>query len=1078
MVTVAWKLVKVDRTNPWRWSVRASGVKNLLKFFRVIWGLESLLAITSSHSFSHSQLIIYAIAYYDYCPLQLFHELSRNLDLRMLVPEKSRNNQQTSTRLDPWMPLSKVPDKSRMTTSQTRTLLDETSDGITGTSDQNTTYSHCNGNGYNLLKKSVEMSQNFNGYSGTPHCSPPPHANNDFTGLMGSLISPGPGPATPLQQAFGVPFYHAAAWQNGGQGNYNFSVPFQGAPVNEDAWNQNGGEEYMTLGQEEDEDEDEGSLMVVDDTEILKNLQNKQQLNQNSGVSNRVQAANHETSVKLGQLPNLASSSPLALPHPRLQGPTIPAPALGTKSPMVNDSAARAAELRAKLLAKRPSTTASPRASPAVNKAELPNATKTNAQELQKQTNGARTAKVKTEDASKILAVQATAATKADEKSTSKPQEQPQGKPVKDDEFEHLFAQARNAADSAKPNAKMTNGSRLGRASAEKPVDLPTNNLKQTKLAVSDNRPALQKNHSSSEMSEGEIHSGPSSPIPILAPPSPKATETKESKQADQDKNEKIMRQNEVNKAYQPLRTSKQPATEPAKTGPKMPDRSKAEPLPSPKLSNKQLKQQAWKQKNGYAGSHDLYPDSRRDREWDRARDLNGRDDERDSKKPSASQAFANSAQVERAARRRLSDDEIRRQQRTEDNARRAAEYKKNLDAQRTAASKKTLDSSKVISSPKDDRRQEAEPRASQPTRPNERDGSTAIQLRIDTQMPTVDLATAEQDINTVMLSPTGQNLEGNEDINDWLELTEYHDLAHREKRLTWFRKKRALDVQRAEVEREEQLELQERSMLKRSQSVLPPNASPNTTRRASIVHAKMPPPALPLKEANNVGIKIKDSALSAGLPTSQTPTATLKRQHAEDDVDTRRMQPADKIARIDINGHAANEKPLTSPASVKGEGSAVRGDRYIPRQGRSRSPGFKRRSLSPRRQRRSRSPSPYGNRTFSSGNGFPRHLRTCHNCGQPGHIVNECTEPRRDGKEWNRTSEYQQWVSPNYRGRNPVAVARGGGNRSPHPRAGGNGNRSRYSSVGKTEDGEPGSGRENIGGASLRLEDGGQYRR
>lgn len=822
----------------------------------------------------------------------------------------------------------------------------------------------------------------------------------------------------------------------------------------------------MALDQEREEgDEDADSLMVVDDTEILKNLQNNQQFNQIGEVSSHSQAVNYEPPVKPGQLPNLASSSPLALPHPRLQGLTGPAPALVTKSPVVNDSAARAAELRAKLLAKRPSTTASPRASPAVKKAELSNATHINAQGLHEPE--ARRTKLKTDDASRNASAQATAATKADEKPRSKPQEQPQGIPVKDDEFETLFAAARNAADTAKPNAKMTNGSHTGRATAEKPADPPFNSERLTKPAVSDSRPALPKNHSSSEMSEGEIHSGP--PSPTVVPPPPNATETNENKHADQDNNEKLTRQNEVNKAYQPLKTSKQPTTTPAKTGLKMADQSKAEQTPSPKLSNKQLKQQVRKQKHSFAGSHDLYPDSRRDREWDQTRNPNGRDDDRDSRRPSVAQA-SNPAQVERDFRR-PSDDEIRRQ-RTEDNARRAAEYKKNLQA------KKASDSSKVSSSPKDGRRQEADSRASQTSkRPIDRDEPNATQLRIDTQIPTVESATGEQDLDTMMLSPSGQTAE-DEDINDWLELTEYYDQTHREKRLTWFRKKRALDIQRAEVEREEQLELQERSMLKRAQSVLPANTTSKVIRRASIAHTKMPPPPLPLREANNVGIKIKDSALSAGLPTSQTVTTTLKRQHTEDDMDSRRVQPADKIARTDLNGHAANEKPLTSPTSAKGEGSAVRGDRYIPRQGRSRSPGFRRRSLSPRRQRHSRSPSPYGNRTYSTGNGFPRHLRTCHNCGQPGHIVNECTEPRRDGKEWNRPIEYQQWISPNYRGRNPVAVARGGGNRSPHIRGGGNGNRSRYSSIGQTEDAETGSGRENIGIASLRLEDGGQPRR
>ena len=655
----------------------------------------------------------------------------------------------------------------------------------------------------------VEMSQNLNGYRGTPHGSPPPNTNNDFTGLMGSLISPGHTPATPLQQAFNMPIYNSTTtWPNVGQGSYSFNLPFQGSPTNQDAWTQNGANGFMALGLGEVENEDQSSLMVVDDTDILKNLQDRQQLSQNGGTSTHTPVTNHELPVRPGQLPDLATSSPLVLSHPRLQGSTTPAPALVTKSPMINENAARAAELRAKLLAKRSSTTASPRASPAVKKAELASNTQSSTKELHK--NGLLSRKAKIEDASKQAAVQATAATKPEEKSTDKPQEQSQGKVIKDDEFEHLFAPARNAADAAQPDAEMTNGSHTNGASFEKPpADLPINGVKVAKAAVSEVRPALQKTGGSSEMSEGEIHSGPSSPI--VARPSPNTAEMKEGKQDDQEKKEKLTRQNEVTRAYQPLKPTTQTTRDSTKSSPHMPDHSKAERVPSPKLSNKQLKQQAWKQRNGYATFHDTYPDSRRDRDLDRDRNANSRDDDRDSRRASTSQAFANPAQVEQDTRRRLSDDEFRRLQRTEENARRAADYKKYLETHRVAASRKSSDSSKALASPKEARSQETEPRAPQATkRLNDRHGSHATPLRIDTQMPTVESATGEQDVNIMMFSPIGNTVEDDEDVSDWLELTEYYDLAHRQKRLTWFRKKRALDIQRAELEREEQMELQE----------------------------------------------------------------------------------------------------------------------------------------------------------------------------------------------------------------------------------------------------------------------------
>lgn len=139
--------------------------------------------------------------------------------------------------------------------------------------------------------------------------------------------------------------------------------------------------------------------------------------------------------------------------------------------------------------------------------------------------------------------------------------------------------------------------------------------------------------------------------------------------------------------------------------------------------------------------------------------------------------------------------------------------------------------------------------------------------------------------------------------------MTEYHDEDYRKRKLSRFRKKRELDAARAELEREDQMELEERSHRAQT-TVSPPNNvfSPSVLRRASIAtiaHTKMPPPPLPLqprRESNSDG-------------PSMASTPTLKRQHAELDTDAR---PVEKFARTDTNGnHTRGSSPATS---VKGE--------------------------------------------------------------------------------------------------------------------------------------------------------------
>ena len=859
--------------------------------------------------------------------------------------------------------------------------------------------------------------------------------------------------------------------------------------MNQTAWHANGQQAYIPQDDEDDE------LFTIDDTDILG--PNNQQANRNAGRSDNTHSPHHIQQIRPDQLHNHASSSPL--PQPQFQNVTAGGPSQMTKSPAVN-SAVRAAELRAKLLANKSSNAASRQGSPAVKPNEQTDTKKTNVQELLRQTNGVLATHSGTHASGETTAQAHEGKEKIE--STLPALDRSPGKTVTNMDFEFLFAEAQNAANARKSEIGVKN-----RIQGNETNDIKigvSKEVRRTEAATQSLQPALKKSISSSELSEpGEIHSETASPI--LAKQSARMAETLEAKQAKEDKKEKLMRQNEVKKAYQPLKGSRAPQSESTadswgksaadslasalahKTNSKaadnlrMPPEPRIEPEPSTKSVRLESQQQLARPISGLrGGEHEsslMHEESRRDQHRDRARDYDRRDDER-VRRPLSSQQHSKEPDFRRdvdGRRQKLMDDNAKR---TEENARRAAEYKKNLEAQRAAFRQTAPENSR---SREEGHKREA---GASPARMSTINASGKEPFQNDDNMNSRNNESGDdgQDPYPVMLSPGLQDAEGNQDLSDWLELTKYHDQEFREKRLGLFRKKRALELQQAELEREEQ-ELQGIPFVARAQSTKPTSSPPKSSRRPSVVNPKMPPPPLPLKEANNdVGIKIKDSALSASLPSSQNTTPTLKRHHAEDDTESRRLQPADKLARLDMNGHTTDEKILTSPANVKGTNTRVKlestplenrisredSDRFTSRQrGRSRSPETRRRSVSPHRRRYLDGYSPEPQASFSRNhNGIARDSRTCHNCGQSGHYQHQCREPRRDGKEWTTSPGYQQWVSPNYRGRNPLS--------KPDIRSGED--RPRYSSVGKSDDGVMGNPRDNIGSRHLNLEAGGQY--
>jgi len=881
------------------------------------------------------------------------------------------------------------------------------------------------------------MAQNVNN-RGAHHGSPPSHQPNGYEDLMGSLKSPGlVGPATPFQQ----PGFAPAQWpmqlnwqQNASQGNFPYRMSSQMSPVNQLSWTQNGQEGYVPFSQEEEDDD----LFTVDDTELVVQT-DQQHSSRKVGTSGNMEISQSRQQVQPGQLASLIPSSPLTLPPPQMQAGIASGPPTVSISPKANNAAttARAAELRAKLLASRGPKAASRQASPAVKSNELSDAKKVELLNMIKQANCEPESETKQQAASVATSLHMIPNQKTDNKPNLQPLlTSPTNTATSlNGAIDTLMADARNAVDAPKPEALLTNGIHAEVQHTGKPAQAGTINAKHIENNIQEPTPAMSRNRSASDLSEpGEIRSGAATPTPAKQPEPSKPTDNSRAMQDNQDKEEKLARQNEVNQAYQPLKKPKTHKTE--SKG------SQAEALPPPKQTPAQLQQQTRKSSfDKRGGDYERPPireESWREEHRERARDYDRRDDYRDSRRTSISEAYPSPHYLER-------DVATRRQKFTEDNARRAAEYKRNLDAQRARQS--ALDNSK---SSKENQTQEAgsQRRLQSTAADANRKDSIMSDAPNDTEMQTDDSGDGRKGVDTVMLSPRAQPVEGNEDLNDWLEMTEFYDEEYREKRLELFRKKRALDVQREEIEREEQIQLQERTLRTRAQSALPTASPSPATRRPSTVDVRMPPPPLPLRQANNdAGIKIKSSALSASLPASQTSSPTLKRQHAEDDTETSRTQSMDKRARLDINGLPLDERPLTSPASAKGERATVKGEplplesrmsRYDdwppPPRGRprSRSPDFRRRSLSPRRRRYSEEyspgPPPGRFRDYSTGPRRPNDPRTCFNCGQHGHYHGQCPEPRRDGRDSQpaprRYEQYKppKYVSPNYLGKNPQA--------------------------------------------------------
>ncbi|MCJ1408006.1 hypothetical protein MMC19_002079 [Ptychographa xylographoides] len=310
-------------------------------------------------------------------------------------------------------------------------------------------------------------------------------------------------------------------------------------------------------------------------------------------------------------------------------------------------------------------------------------------------------------------------------------------------------------------------------------------------------------------------------------------------------------------------------------------------------------------------------------------------------------------------------------------------------------------------------------------------------------------------------------------DADDWLEMTGYHDRAYRKKALTRHRKLVELDKQRAELEREAQIEQEERSQHIRAQSIKPRESVEGPSFRSMIARRGLPnltmlPPPLPAKDAiDDVGIQIKDLANKEAMSARDrlengmiqlhdspiTLSPAIKRQHSSDN-DSPEGRFIAKMARTNSKEFSSDKKTQPPVGNAKAAATSLESrisvdDGAFRReyQQRSRSPDERQRSLSGPPRRASDHDIRMGRQisrgSYGSRNGYSPIRRPVYSRGaSPTRTEADLYDDSFDGNPHRydtyrhngydgransgydyysanqRGGQYPQYVPPNYRGR------------------------------------------------------------
>lgn len=901
------------------------------------------------------------------------------------------------------------------------------------------------------------MSQNYNHYIGPSHSSQAPHvpADQNLDSLSESFIHPGRLPA--IQQNYPQSWSETQNWQNQRPDGYNYPLPYQSHSIEAGTYYPNlQQQEFVPFEEGEGSyiNEDQGSHMVV-----TQAITPSKQTSPTPGAVPNLQTRIPDLTKNQGQF------RPISKPEEqeRASNATTDASLHKPDTSARND---RAAELRAMLLAKRGSTPGTP-SNQASKSSETLKLNTNDANSLQKLPSDTKRADGSAGKNTSRNIVQTSLGAKNIDTSPEKAQKSSSENASADTDIDGLLDEVRASIATTADQIKIEE--RSGPGSSGVKIFKGNENILSIKGITTEKKlgsnlemhqQSSNKSPSSSDTSEGEIRSESGK-----SPSDPHATELsnragkEDTRLLDAKDKPEANINNGLEKHSARRHEGEYPQTRAGPTTIQVHSGSSSKPYASsPAVSQSRDQPQGSK----YDYRRDRYDrpfsnqESRKDYDPDRRRDLELKDRNVDPRRPSGFRVYGH--YPERVRTENQIDSDSRRPQLprydVEESARAAAEYKKELEERRR------LDARWV---------DKVEPVKEQIKKEIDVVGSRTPKARVtEAQQHTSNNTTHgnDREIPVTSSGEGGNNFSGeiidqccgeDEDVRDWLEMTGYADQSYRKTALARFRKIKALDLQRAELEREALLESEGRSFIARPHSALPRDSvEPKTTISPKAIRTSvlaMPPPPLPTKDivmkdtVDDIGIKIKDSANRDSLVTAQyvedetrprinheqnkTKSLSLKRYYSEDESDAKNGRPAEKISRIDTNGRSNDSKAELTPTGknqrsldnriTRNEGlhervrsrspesrhrspSPVRGrtfnyekhekhEKYIPRQ-RSRGSPARKSGYSPERQM-------YGQMSLIEKTRSLEKQPWCWNCERSGHVSRDCkiTRKRNDNE-------------------------------------------------------------------------------